>query len=299
MRDVRILPPRLPRWLELVLLAALVWQIFHPAPTPVRGAFFWILLQVIWTGVEIVAHAIQTAGGYVGEAIKWIWGNVQTLGQAIATGLAKTGAFFKEIGVLVKSLWVDIVAPFATQVYNWLKQLGGLLKAWFKPVIDFLLKVRKEISKFYNAYIKPIIDVIDIVRKGLRILGSLGVDWATALEKRLAQVEQKINEPFLLITKKINEVLGWIDKIVTLDGFLQKAMLFTSLFTYRRSASNFIVNTMSGPTDAGLLADYNSKYPRATAEKTASDLVKAFKGEESYIATLGDTWAEEYMLLGK
>jgi hypothetical protein len=89
--------------------------------------------------------------------------------------------------------------------------------------------LRDSVLKFYKLYVRPWLDLIDVTRKLLRVLAVLHVPFARELDARLGRLQQWIERPFRILLAQINAITNIINRIVTLDGLLQRLTLIRSL----------------------------------------------------------------------
>lgn len=258
---------------DLVGLAVLALALRHAPASPVHVAFwgfFISLLTGIWDAISASASFVADA---LVAAVGWLKQKLFLLSSVLGQGVSFLGDVLKKVGEIFLGLWNDVLKPFFTQVYKWLMDLGAFLKKVFSPVVKFLLKVRDQVLKFYDHFVAPVIKALNIVNGALQILSDLGVKWAQTLELKIRQLEDWIRAPFTYLVDKLNEVIGIINRIVTLDGLLQRLTLFKSLLTYRRDYVNFSINSIVRPMDPGRAAAANAPYGEYTAEDHASNVV--------------------------
>lgn len=201
--------------------------------------------RYVWEGFQWVGAQFRSA--ITSDALRnvatWLASRIKDLAEAVAKGLARLGGLIKWLGGALKNLWVDILRPGIGKLFEWIQRLSDLLRKWFGPIVKWIQRFRDEFLKIYNKYVKPILDIIDIARRVLRVAGSLGLDWAKDLERKLARLQEEISRPFMEVVAKLNQAIDWINRIITLDGLLQRFTLFRSLWVYRRDFVNFNINT--------------------------------------------------------
>lgn len=134
---------------------------------------------------------------------------------------AIVGTFIRFVQRTFEKLY-DMLAKVVTRVARILDRIFG-------PLIRFLDKIRAHLKKFYDKVLRPIIDTIEMVRSFLRLLSFFGLDWSKKLDAELGKLEQYILAPYEFLVSKLNEVMNWINRIVTLDGLLQRVTLLGSL----------------------------------------------------------------------
>jgi hypothetical protein len=273
--------PRLPRrtvpiwFLALVgLLAALLLPRIPQAPAaaggpldpagpPVALAWGWLILvaQWVWTGFQVAARITLK---FLAWSVARLWDFATIIADGAGqlavfawTGLKKTWDFFRlTYRSVLKPAWLTLW-KFVDRARAWLETL-------FKPVFEFLRQVRDEFLKFYTHWVRPILDTIDAARRILRVLGSLGLDWAKALDRKLAEIADLIDRPFRLLLAKINEVINVVNRIVTADGLFQRLALIRSIERDLR----IIGWTFLKATHKPLTPEQKTQYNRPFEEKT-------------------------------
>lgn len=190
------------------------------------------VVGAIVTGIQILAGWVATAAEVTAT---YVWIALQWLGSATGTLLKNTGAMFAKVWDGVKIVWSDVLKPALVWVDDHLKRLYAWMKDTFKPVFDFLRKVRCRLHDFYSTFVRPVVDTIEFVRQINRVLLAFHITFLQNLDKTLQQIEQRIEEPFLWLEKKINEIWNVLELVVTLDGFFQKLTLIRSMNRYAPS----------------------------------------------------------------
>lgn len=126
-----------------------------------------------------------------------------------------------------------VLSTIFGRLYNMLAEvvnrIARILDRIFGPIIDFLDKVRFYLKKIYDKILRPILDTIEIVRSFLQLLALFNVDWARKLDQKLAELEQYVLAPYDWLVGKINTVENWINRIVTLDGLIQRVALIGAM----------------------------------------------------------------------
>lgn len=161
-------------------------------------------------------------------------------------------------------------------LYNMLKRLVEKIRAILQrilgPIIDFLNEVRKHIRDFYNKVVRPILDAIGIVRAFMRVLAAFNVDWAKKADQKLAELEGYINLPFDWLTKQLNRIENAIDRILTLDGLLQRFTLLNSVLRDLAYINNAALNGMLKYRGTGLIPRLPGEPAETNPETYINDL---------------------------
>ena len=293
--------PRKLTWrlvaLDLLGLAALA-LVAHVHPHAGVSMGFWgFLVSIIvgiWDGIQAAADVI---GASALALAQWLRGIVFNMAGYFGQGLAFLGTVAKDVAGIFVDLWNDVLKPFVSNIYKWLSDLSKWLKKVLSPVIGFLKGVRDEILKIYDKFVAPVLHVIDVVKGGLQILADLGVKWAAKLEARLTAIEDAIRQPFLDLVDKVNEIIGWVNRVMTADGLFQRLTLFKSLLTYHRDYVNFSINAFVGTPDQGKLDAAAQPYGTYEAPDLGKNLAAQWQGAWTPLDDLQEEQAGALVLL--
>jgi hypothetical protein len=196
---------------------------------PVSIAFFGFLIALIgaiWNGLQVAGRVTLEVLAWSVKAL-WLFATttangLKALGVLAAQGLKKVWDFFG-------SVFERVIKPAWLKFWRWFDKFRKWLDDTFGPVLKWLQQVRKTLLDFWKTYVRPWLDLIDVTRRALRVLSSLGLGWARRLDAYLGRLEDKIQRPFMLLLAKINEVINIVNRIVTIDGLLQRVALIRSL----------------------------------------------------------------------
>lgn len=237
------------------------------------------VIFAVWTGIQFIGAALAAAAdiavAYLVAAISWLAG-------AMATMLAGLGSILAKVWDGLKIVWSDVLKPTLLWVDDKLKAAYSWMKSTFKPVFDFLNDVRARLNAFYNTFIKPITDTIDFIRAINRALLAFHITFLQDLDSLLAELEQRIREPFLWINSQLNKIQNVLELIVTLDGFFQQVTLIRSMSRYAPSWVNGMWNRQL-PADGFAQDPYGvtRMYPLDAKWANGKALGQLYRGEPS------------------
>lgn len=221
----------------------------HDAPPSVAfWAFLIVLAEVVWKGVEVAGkvalHVLQYSVHLLWRFATLIARGVGQLGQYAWVGLRKAWH-------LLRLTYDKVLKPAWKVVWKWVDKTERWLQRTFGPLMKWLRRLRTWVLDFYKDYIRPILDIIDVSRRALRVLSSLGVEWAKRLDAKLAEIQAAIDRPFRLLVAKINEVINVVNRVVTADGLFQRLAHVRSIERDIAQIVNTWHNSQSEPlTDA-------------------------------------------------
>lgn len=159
---------------------------------------------------------------------------IRSIGREVAERLRDVAMFFASVWAMFRKLWARVLLPMLQRLDRYITRIFTWLRDTFGPIIDALVWLRRKILEFYDRWFRPILDTIDAIRGVLRIFSFFGLDWARRLDAALAEIQDRINQAFTVVMSRLNEVIDWVDRIVTLDGLLQRVTLLRSLLRYER-----------------------------------------------------------------
>ena len=212
----------------------------------------------------------------IGRAVEGLRAGVTDLGRELVNVAQRLGgAIVAALGLFGRFIGRSFGPLFRALGNMWTRLLRFIDKL-FGPIINFLMRIRDWVQRFYQRFIRPIVDAIEIARRVLRLLSLFGMDWAKKLDEKLYTIEQYFTAPIEFLTAKINEALGWINRIVTLDGLLQRVTLIKSLV---RDA-NALANIWWQKTHRNLTPAERAEYGRTWG---GADVPQAVRDAEAYI----------------
>jgi len=213
------------------VVALVVWlDAAYPLGVEVTGAFSFGLLV---TGIVAVFKEIGKAAASTAVLIARV---AVMIGVALARFGIQLAVVFARVASLLVRFWSGALRPLLAFLGRQFDRFVGWLQRTWGPVLEFLNKVRKEIDRLYTRYVKPILDTIEIARRTLQLLARLHVPFAKELDAKLAQLEDRLLAPIREVYARLNEAMNWINRIITLDGYLQQITLIRSLIRYQRDA---------------------------------------------------------------
>jgi hypothetical protein len=272
--------PAPPLWflLLLCLLEAALWRslggLVSPAPPatsplPDLTLAWWAIVMLVagwvWTGVQVAGRITLTLLSW---SVKVLW----AFATAINNAAVAIGRAFVEFGRkawdFIQVTYERVLRPAWQKFWEFFDKTRRWLESVFRPVLEFLDRIRSYVLRFYETYVRPILDVIGIARRVLGILASLGLDWAQKLDEKLRWLEEKIEAPFRIAIAKINEAIGIINRVVTADGLFQRLAYVRTLERDMRYLNRAFANWRSKPTPD---ADFQATKKKLAA-KTPAEL---------------------------
>lgn len=259
-------------WLVLLAVVALdqAWPV--PAP-PHTAAFLGFLIPIIGWGLQL----LNAVGRITLAALHAAFLIFRTSMIGIVRGLRSA---FWGVGKLLgqsldvfKWLYGNVVRPALSWTFRKLRALEQYLKVSFQPLFEKIRWLKEQINVFYRRFVRPVLDLIDIVRQANRVLKVFHINVLQKLDTVLAQVERRIEEPFLWIYRRLTDVENWLNRIVGLDGLFQRLTLVRSIERDIRQISRAFGNWRHRDVDprtyAGLSGQFSARGPDAVARDIA------------------------------
>jgi hypothetical protein len=234
------------------------------------------VFALIVAGIQALAGYLATAAEvtatYLAAAVSWLAGRVTDI-------LKSTGAMFAKVWDASKIVWSDVLKPALKWLDTQLVKLHTWLKTTFQPVFEWLKRVRTYLQDVYKRFVRPVIDTIEFIRALNRVLLSFHITVLQQVDLALQKLEQRIEEPFLWIYKELTAIWGWVDRIVDLDGVLQRVALIKSMAKYWPDWSHIFVNARKRPVSDDEFKDAGDALAGAPLTEVRSATAAALLGE--------------------
>lgn len=183
--------------------------------------------------MQAIIAGVLAAFGWIADKAATLavilWNVTVIVGKALAWFAINLGGVFGKVYSLLSRFWSGVLRPFIAWTWGRIDKLASWLQRTFAPALKFLETLRLYVLKIYDTYFKPIFDTIEVVRRVLQLLAALHVDFARELDRKLAELEDRLLWPIREAMFRINQVSDWVNRIVTLDGLLQRITLLRSV----------------------------------------------------------------------
>lgn len=254
-----------------VFVACLAFDYARPTVTAPHAEAFWAALGIAIAQIfgYIAAQAVTFAVMVLHVAIQ--------LAIAIAHAMALVAQVFIQVYGLLGRFWSNAVRPFLGLVARGFDRFVGWLDRTLRPVMEILNRIRVEVDRIYQGYVRPILDTIEISRRLLQLLARLRIPWARELDAYLAQLEERILAPLRVIYGALNEAMNWVNRIVTLDGYLQRITLIRSLIRYQADALNVWWTSIHRPLVGARREQYERSLVTRTVGQVRADMAAYIK----------------------
>lgn len=162
--------------------------------------------------------------------------------QVVADLTARSVHTDTQTGGLFDHILGGVLGPIINALASVIRGGAGDLSKLFGPVSDSLKKLLGTVKHLYDTWLKPIIRAIDITRQVLRVLEAFHLGFAATLDAQLGKLEGKLTAPMLKVISEINKTRNIVNRIVTLDGALQRVTLLQSLTKHQTCVQRAIDN---------------------------------------------------------
>ena len=201
----------------------------------------------------------------VKRALEGLRDVVAAVGRQLLEFVKDTGIMIARVVGAVRRLLVQTLRPILASIAKIAVRAYRLLKSVFDPLLRMLARLRHELLRIYDRFLRPILDTIALLRAILNILSRFHVKVAKELDAKLAALEDKLTEPLRVVMRRLNEVADIINRIVTLDGLVQRVALIRSLVRDAEEAWNALL----GPKVKGLTKDEAAAHARKAYDRKA------------------------------
>lgn len=174
-------------------------------------------------------------GGTTGSAgtIAAVLGVIAKIASALWNAIKAVFNFLygllKPLIKFLQHIWDGFFKKIFTSFFRGVLRLHDWLEAKLGPVIKFLKRVRDWYDRFYKKWVRPVLNTIQHIRRVLLILRALHIKWATALDKRLFDIETKIAGVFLTIRAHLNGVIDLLNVIIDPAKILKHPTIIISV----------------------------------------------------------------------
>ncbi len=177
------------------------------------GAFGHWVEEHLKDILNIIGKVLQTLV-VTFRALTGVLANVLKGHFSIFTSAARWVAH--AMSTLVKK-WIPGLIQEVRSLYTKLRNLA-------KPIIDAIHRIRQIQQLYFDTYIRPILNFIQHLRQALLILRLLHVKWATALDQRLADIENKLTARFMEVLRALNLVSNYLNYILDPFGLFDSGL---------------------------------------------------------------------------
>src|SRR5262245_22726578 len=220
----------------LVVCVPLLLDRVVPLHAPPHVGAFWGIIGLV---IGAVGHFLHAFGGATLAIILRAWELLRAgfveLGRAVKSGLWDAGRATAKLLRSTRALWDRVLKPALSWANDKLLRLERWLHDTFAPVLRWLAEVKARLDAFYRTFIRPIVDTIEFMRALNRALEVFHIHALSKLDDWLAELEERIERPFLWVRSHITAPVNVIDRSVTVDGFLQRLTLLRSMDRYAPS----------------------------------------------------------------
>lgn len=250
----------------------------------------WAALALLyWLDVQLAARAGAHTGAFLGAlftaiglAFGWLADKAVSIavvmfhvavyvGKALWETAIAIARVFREVYGFLKKFWSGVLRPFITWVWREVERLARFLRKVTEPILKFLHRVRREILKLYERFLRPVLDTIDVIRQTLRLLAFLRLEWAKELDRKLAELEDRLLLPLRFALGKINEVINIVNSVASGFGVLQRVALIGSMWRYQRDALAVWWHSIHRPLEGERRNEYLQPLETRSLASMASD----------------------------
>lgn len=229
----------------------------------------------------------------VKRALETLRGAIVEIGEELVNYMRETGKLLARLVGALRRVWSRGLVPLLQWLRKKYLELQGWLKRTLAPLVRVLNRIRKEWRQFRDKYIQPILDVLSMARVGLRILRTVGVDWARKLDETLARLEGWIVDAVRAVETRLTKAENVLDRVITLDFLLQRFALIRSLdrdggFWIRQWWNKQIVRTTTIPPRDPTRPKYSRRQPSVDLERWDAYLTRQAGPFAPVIDEMGD-----------
>jgi hypothetical protein len=241
---------------------------------------------------NVISGLIGLFGGGNAGDINKLNDRVTSLGNFVLTAIsALTSASNYDVagdqigGSLWGKIFSGIFGPIVGLLSGLVHGVSSDLASLLGPLTKVLGSLRDVVRRIYQNWLAPILKVIDTTRQVLRVLAALHLKLAAEADAALGRLEGKLTAPLLLATKQINAISNQVNRIVTLDGALQRVTLVQSLVKHQTCVQRSIDQAPMAPPGT---------YPDELPPLDAVNDLDTMLDNARLLDDDGGPWADDY-----
>lgn len=194
------------------------------------GSGFLSDLGSALSGIPIIGPFFDLLSGInTQQQIANLANNIVDLGQHIADILHAVGGFFHTLWGFLKKLWNDYIK----KAIQWLADHVKRLREWLKRTIGPIIKRLQKIKKWYDEHILKqqlrMLQTIQTIRNFLGILRLFHVKFAEQLDRKLADIQNRIVTVVDLTRGTLNNIINLLAAVYDPSLLLKRNAISASL----------------------------------------------------------------------
>ncbi len=138
------------------------------------------------------------------------------------------------------------------------------------------------LRRIYNQFLRPILSTIEQVRRILKLLELLHIQFAAQLDAELAKLEQKLSLPLQLVISEFNKLTNRVEGyVLTADNLFVRATQLASIGRDIQSIGNISWNHMIDGINGNPKPRDGAPLQSLPAEQFAAIFEASAAGEET------------------
>ena len=188
------------------------------------GGLLDFLLSNLVAFVDAILQFLQALVAAIVQALNFLFVGEQNIFGFSFQSLGEVWQAFKK---LADNIFRNIILASISKLYDLYKKL----KAWATKLKAWLDRLHALMKKYQMMYFRRVIQLIQRARKILAIFRFFHLKFAQKLDNWLSKIEGKITHYMLLIARKENEVIAWVNFVVDPLGNLKAFPLLTGIIS--------------------------------------------------------------------
>jgi hypothetical protein len=230
------------------------------------------------------------------KLLRYLQQHLVTLVQDTLTGLYRLGRALAKALRSLGTLTLHGVRRFVLWASDAVHRLSAWLKDHFAPVLRWLQRVKDEFDKIYKRFIRPILDVLDFIHLLNRTLQALHISVLQGVDDLASRIQTVIDRWVQEFRGRITTIENWIDRIITLDGFLQRVTLILSLERYASAWMRISINARKSPIFARDYERIAERLSPPTLDGTVTATTASIVGDDSRYTSFVEEFAAQWRI---
>lgn len=262
--------PFTPQWrLELLAAVAIVVALHLAGVELARED--GVALGFIQFIIAGVVEAFRWLGNQAVTIATVVWHATRIVGSSLVRFATGLGGILGKVYGLLRDFWSGVLKPFVNFVWRNIERVHTWLKTTLGPAFKFVEMLRRRLLEIYDRYFRPIFDTIELVRRTLQLLSVFRLEWARELDRKLAEIEDRLLWPIREAMFRLNQVSDWLNRVIGLDGLFQRVTLIRSLMKYHRDATAIWWRSVHRPLVGEKRAEYQRPMETTPIAVAATD----------------------------
>ncbi len=156
--------------------------------------------------------------------VVFLWNVILIVAKFLLVMLGRIRDFFKTI-------WENVIKRGLVKLVQIYASIRAKLAKIFGPILRIIRRIRTWIDRHILPIVLRVINAIQRIRQVLVVFRIMGFEWAKALDRKLAQLENDIQFAFEFVRRRLNFISTIIELIMQPDLIMRRNVLLASVLS--------------------------------------------------------------------